>query len=135
MRDAAIIRRCAIATMSLACAATIFSACRGAAARSAADMAGGDPARGAALIAHYGCGSCHEIAGVPGAEGRVGPPLTGIGERIYIAGRLSNSPENLERWIRDPKAVDEKTAMPKLDVGEQDSRDIAAYLYSLKDTR
>jgi cytochrome c551/c552 len=34
---------------------------------------GGDPERGRSLIQAYGCGTCHTIAGVRGARGRVGP--------------------------------------------------------------
>jgi cytochrome c2 len=100
--------------------------------QASADVAGGDPRRGRALIASYGCGSCHEVKGVPGAQGAVGPPLTGVGGRMYIAGRLANTPENLARWIKDPKGVDEKTAMPNLGLDEQDARDIAAFLYDLR---
>jgi cytochrome c1 len=36
------------------------------------------------------------------------------------------------RWIRNPKAVDEKTVMPNLGVTQGDAADIAGYLYSLK---
>jgi cytochrome c len=92
----------------------------------------GDPARGAQLIASYGCGSCHTIAGVPGADGLVGPPLTGIGSRMYIAGRLPTSAENLQRWIRDPQAIDPGNAMPNLGVTANDARDIAAYLLTTR---
>jgi cytochrome c1 len=48
---------------------------------------------------------------------------------MYIAGRLQNTPENLARWIKDPKGVDDKTAMPNLGLDDQDARDIAAFLY------
>ena len=51
---------------------------------------------------------------------------------MYIAGVLPNTPENVARWISDPKAVDEKTAMPKLGVTGADASDIATYIYSLK---
>jgi cytochrome c1 len=61
-----------------------------------------------------------------------GPPLTGIGSRIYVAGVLQNTPENLIRWIRHPKEVDEKTVMPDLGLSQEDATDIAAYLYTLK---
>jgi cytochrome c2 len=88
----------------------------------------GDPARGARLINSYGCGSCHTGAGGQGADGRVGPPLTGIGSRMYIAGRLQTSAENLQRWIRDPQGIDPGNAMPDLGVTPDDARDIAAYL-------
>jgi cytochrome c1 len=47
-----------------------------------------------------------------------------------IAGRLGNSPDNLQRWIRDPQAVSPGTAMPDLNVGERDARDITAFLYT-----
>jgi hypothetical protein len=36
------------------------------------------------------------------------------------------------KWIQDPPAVDDKTAMPKLGVKESDARDIASYLYTLR---
>jgi cytochrome c2 len=95
-------------------------------------MTGGDPARGPALIRHYGCGACHTVAGVEGASGLVGPPLTGIASRSYIAGVLTNEPANMVRWIRDPKGVDSLTAMPNTGVSESDARHIAAYLYTLR---
>jgi cytochrome c len=100
--------------------------------RQAAALTGGDPARGKAAISRYGCASCHTIAGVRGADGLVGPPLTGVASRVYIAGVLQNTPENLMQWIQDPPRVDQKTAMPKLGVTEADARDIAGYLYTLK---
>jgi cytochrome c len=101
-------------------------------AESAAMLTGGDPRRGAALIDAYGCDACHTIPGIRGANAQVGPALGGLVERVYIAGVLRNTPENLVRWIRDPQAVDERTAMPTLGVSESDARHIAAYLYSLR---
>jgi cytochrome c1 len=67
---------------------------------------------------------------VRGATGSVGPPLTGIAKRAYIGGVLTNTPENLVRWIQDPPSVDAKTAMPNVGVTYQDAVDIAGYLYS-----
>ena len=93
---------------------------------------GGDFERGATAITHYGCGSCHTIPGISGAVGLAGPPLSGIASRIYLAGVMQNTPPNMVRWIRNPKAVDEKTVMPNLGVTAQDARDIAGYLYTLK---
>jgi cytochrome c len=95
-----------------------------------APVNGGDAARGAAAIFRYGCGSCHTITQLNYAHGLVGPPLTGLRDRLYVAGMLQNNPENLEHWIRDPKSINEKTAMPNLGVTPQDAMDIAAYLYS-----
>ncbi|HEY9198850.1 MAG TPA: c-type cytochrome [Gammaproteobacteria bacterium] len=79
----------------------------------------------------YGCTSCHVIPGIVGANTHVGPPLDGLAQRRYLAGSLANTPANLVRWIRDPRAIAPGTAMPDLDVGEQDALDMAAYLYTL----
>lgn len=49
---------------------------------------------------------------------------------LYIAGVVSNQPENAVRWIMNPPAVDAKTAMPRLGVTDRDARDMAEYLYS-----
>ena len=120
---------------ALACLALLASACGGmseADAREAAALTGGDPWRGPALLRKYGCQSCHTIPGVVGANGLVGPPLAGIASRSYIAGVLPNAPDNLLRWIQDPKGVDPKTAMPNTGVTPSDARHIAAYLYTLK---
>lgn len=98
----------------------------------AAMLTGGDPRRGAALIEAYGCDACHTIPGIRGANSQVGPALGGVVERVYIAGVLKNTPENMVRWIHDPQGVDDRTAMPTLGVSERDARHIAAYLYSLR---
>jgi cytochrome c len=91
---------------------------------------GGNPRTGKQLIQHFGCGSCHTIPGVPGATATVAPSLDKVKCRQFLAGRLSNTPQNLQRWIRKPRSVDAKTAMPDVGLDEQQARDIAAYLYS-----
>lgn len=91
---------------------------------------GGNAERGKVAIKRYGCGSCHTIPGIMAPRGLVGPSLEGVGQRMYIAGVLSNQPENIVQWIMDPPANDPKTAMPKLGVTERDARDIAEYLYT-----
>lgn len=96
----------------------------------AAAITGGDPLRGEAMFIQYGCGSCHGVKHVRKATGTVGPPLDGIAIRTVVAGKLDNTPENLERWIRDPQHVTPGTAMPDLQVGERDARDITAFLYT-----
>ena len=95
-------------------------------------VSGGDAQRGAAVIDHYGCGSCHTIPGVRGANGLVGPPLLWWSRRTFIAGELPNTPENLVRWIRSPQTVEPHTAMPPLGLSDQQARDVAAYLYTLR---
>jgi cytochrome c len=116
-----------------ACALTIAPILLGGCSRGAANaVTGGNALRGAAAISHYGCGSCHSIHGIPGAHGLVGPPLSDVGKRVYIAGMLANTPDNLEQWVRHPTKINEKTLMPDVGVTSRDATDIAAYLYSLK---
>ena len=96
----------------------------------AAAATGGDPSRGEAMFIQYGCGGCHGVKHVRKASGAVGPSLDGMPVRAVIAGKLANSPANLEAWIRDPQRVSPGTAMPDLNVGERDARDITAFLYT-----
>jgi cytochrome c1 len=93
---------------------------------------GGDAHRGAQVIQQFGCGACHTIPGVTGADGLVAPPLLWWSRRTFIAGELPNTPENLVRWIRSPQSVEPKTAMPTLGLTDQQARDAAAYLYTLR---
>ncbi|MES2405518.1 MAG: cytochrome c oxidase assembly protein [Pseudomonadota bacterium] len=88
--------------------------------------------RGAQLISHYGCGSCHTIPGINGADGLVGPPLTHWSRRTYIAGVLPNDPDNLQFWIQHPQQVVPGVDMPDMGVDQREARDIAAYLDTIK---
>lgn len=94
-------------------------------------VTGGNVHRGQAAFNRYGCGGCHEARGVPQAQGRVGPPLTGIGARAFVGGKLQNTPDNLRRWIEDPQSVTPGSAMPDLGVRPGEARDIAAFLYTI----
>ncbi|MGZ2410661.1 cytochrome c2 [Sphingomonas sp. F9_3S_D5_B_2] len=96
----------------------------------AAAITHGDPWRGEAMFIQYGCGSCHALKNVRNATGTVGPPLDGVALRVIIGGHLTNTPTNMQKWIRDPQQVSPGTAMPDLNVGEQDARDITAFLYT-----
>ncbi len=88
----------------------------------------GNPARGVLAMQQYACTTCHVIPGLVGSRAYVGPPLTGIARRKYLAGTLPNSPENMVRWIREPKSISPDTLMPDLSVSDEHARDIAAYL-------
>ena len=103
----------------------------GSCAEPAGQPVAGDPDRGKALIQSYGCGTCHRIRGVPGADGRVGPSLDRVSQRVYLAGVLPNNPEHMVLWIRFPEGVDPLTAMPNLGVEEAHAIHITAYLHSL----
>ncbi len=93
---------------------------------------GGNIRAGKALLQAYGCGACHVIPGVPDAHGLVGPPLYFWSRRTYIAGELPNTPDNLVKWIESPPSVEPGTAMPTLGVSQQQARDMAAYLYTIR---
>ena len=56
----------------------------------ASTLTGGDPSRAPWLMRRYGCAGCHAIAGLPGADGRVGPALSGLIDRV-IADRTPAS--------------------------------------------
>ena len=90
-----------------------------------------DAGRGRQALYQYACSSCHTIPGVTGSSPNVGPPLKGLASRSLIAGRLTNTSDNLVQWLRHPKAVKPLTAMPDLGVTEADARDMAAYLATL----
>lgn len=92
----------------------------------------GNARQGRQLIQQFGCGSCHTIPGVPNADAYVGPPLNAWSRRIYVAGMLRNTPENLARWIRHPQQIVPNNAMPEMGINERQAQDIAAYLYTLR---
>ena len=92
----------------------------------------GDPEAGRAIIAEVECGVCHTIPGVAGANGIVGPPLEEFGRRQFIAGVLPNQPGVLVRWVMKAPSLVPQTAMPDMPLDEQQARDVAAYLYTLR---
>ena len=112
--------------------ALALSACGNADLPAHLEIAGGDPVRGQEAMSRYGCGTCHQIPGVPGARGLVGPPLSDFGQRSLIAGQLPNRPAVLIDWILNPPALVPDTGMPEIGVAPADAKDMAAYLYTLR---
>jgi cytochrome c2 len=119
-----------MAPLALLTALALLGACDGEAGARASDV--GDPNKGAREIAQIGCGACHIIPGIERADGLVGPPLDHMGRRIFIAGLLRNTPDNMMTWLRNPQAVSPGNAMPDLGLDEDQARDITAYLYTLR---
>jgi putative membrane protein len=101
-------------------------------AASATAALGGDKVQGAELTKQLGCGSCHVIPGIEGANGLVGPSLSQVGDRVYIAGVLRNTPDNMVVWLRNPQSTVPNNAMPDMGLSEQQARDVASYLYTLE---
>jgi mono/diheme cytochrome c family protein len=86
--------------------------------------------RGHDLIVHFGCGACHTIGGVRGADATVGPSLENFSDHRYIAGRLPVNRENTTRWIMHPREIEPRTIMPDLGVTREEAEAITSYLFS-----
>lgn len=121
-----VLRRAVPMLMLCLIAATVLSGC------GRSDAADGGPQRGARLIGTYGCGGCHTIPGIADATGVVGPPLSNIGRRVYIAGMLRNTPDNMVTWLRDPQSIVPGNVMPNMNINRRDAHDLAAYLATLR---
>jgi cytochrome c oxidase subunit 2 len=78
------------------------------------------------------CVSCHAIRGL--APAQVGPDLTHMGSRETLAaGVLTNTPDNLRRWIRDPQEIKPGALMPSFhNLTDQELTDLVNYLESLR---
>ena len=64
---------------------------------------------------------------------RAAPALTNFGSRETIsAGVLTNTPENLARYLRDPQAVKPGVLMPNFHLSDADVEALVAYLEGLK---
>lgn len=92
------------------------------------DAPSSKPAPAPVLFRQHACTACHAIPGVAGSELHVGPPLMGLSRRSLIAGKLSNTEDELVRWIRFPRKIDPETAMPDSGVSEAHARQMARYL-------
>ncbi len=89
--------------------------------------------QGLAVFNQFGCGGCHTIDGTP-AQGKVGPNLTGLGNRsVIVAGALQNNAADLTQWIHDPTAIIPGTVMPAFSgLSPQQMTALTAYLEGLK---
>jgi cytochrome c len=92
-------------------------------------LTGGNAGRAPPLLRRYGCGGCHTIPGVPGADGQVGPPLGQFRQRVFIAGSLPNTADNLVKWVARPSDFHPGSAMPDTGISNSEARDVAAFLY------
>lgn len=95
-------------------------------------MVQSNPDRGRQVIEQVGCAACHAIPGVDWPRGTLGPPLDGFAQQTLIAGRVPNRPDTLAAFVRDAPSVDPQSAMPPMPLSQQESRNVAAYLYTLR---
>ena len=112
--------------------ASLLAGCRNSGAPAHLHVADGDAERGRMVVGRIGCGVCHAIPNVKGARGRVGPSLEAFGSRAFIAGRMPNRPGTLVQFVRNAPSLEPGTAMPELPLDDQEARDVAAFLYTLR---
>jgi cytochrome c oxidase subunit 2 len=109
-----------------------FAAWEQAQLRASAPPAGGLAQQGEQLFMQMSCVNCHAIHGT-NAKAHVGPDLTHFESRQQIgAGILDNTPENLDRWLRNPQDVKPGVAMPNFQFTENQVAQLAAYLETLR---
>jgi cytochrome c oxidase subunit 2 len=78
------------------------------------------------------CVMCHTVRGTS-AGGTVGPDLTHVGSRQYIAaGTLPMSRGNLAAWIIDPQRIKPGVNMPLIKLDPEEVQPLARYLEGLK---
>jgi hypothetical protein len=46
------------------------------------------------------------------ARGKLGPNLQGVGGRVYLAGRITNTPDHMIALITNPSALAPGTVVP-----------------------
>jgi cytochrome c oxidase subunit II len=89
-------------------------------------------AEGRATFESLSCVNCHTVRGTA-AKGRFGPDLTHLMSRFTLAsGTLSNRPEELRRWIRDPQEVKPGSLMPAMQLSDDELNGVVAYVSTLK---
>lgn len=92
---------------------------------------GGIAADGARLFQTMACMNCHTIRGTAAAA-RVGPDLTHLADRATIgAGVLTNTPENLSKWLANPQRYKQRSLMPNMKLSDTEVKSIVAYLEAL----
>jgi cytochrome c oxidase subunit II len=88
-------------------------------------------ARGLELFKTGVCAQCHTVQGT--SNGRVGPDLTHVASRPYIAaGSYQNTREHLAQWISDPQAIKPGIQMPMNQYSDEDLNSLVTYIESLK---
>jgi cytochrome c oxidase subunit 2 len=80
-----------------------------------------------------GCGACHSVRGTA-ASGRIGPDLTHVGGRGFIAGgTMPTRRDTLRAWIADNQDIKPHNRMPEFAAFAAEDLDaIAAWLETLK---
>jgi cytochrome c oxidase subunit II len=95
-------------------------------------------ARGLADFRQMTCASCHAIGEATPPMGpvptpRAAPDLTHVaGRETLAAGLLTNTPDNLALWLKDPQAIKPGSHMPSVHLTRHQIADLVAYFETLK---
>lgn len=92
----------------------------------------GQAAAGRDLFMNQPCAGCHTVRGTP-AGGKVGPDLTHVRSRAELGAlTFENTPQNLAKWIVNAQSIKPGSLMPPIQLTQQQSAEIVAYLEQLK---
>lgn len=84
--------------------------------------------RGEQVIETDSCSSCHTVRGTS-ADGTVGPDLTHVGDRAFIAaGTVPNNRGNLSGWIANSQTIKPGNKMPPQQLSPGDLHAVVAFL-------
>ena len=82
-------------------------------------------AQGKQIYQEKSCIVCHSQ--------EIGPDLTHLGSRETLAaGVLTNTPDNLAKWLQNPQAVKPGSHMPNFNLSDSDIKALVAYLEASK---
>lgn len=85
-------------------------------------------AAGERLFESLSCVECHTMAGT-GSDAAIGPNLTKVSTRRLLAGGvLTNTPEHLAQWLKNPQAVKPGCKMPNFKLTDDEVAQLVAYL-------
>jgi len=92
-----------------------------------ADLSGASAKQGETLFTELGCRACHSASREEDSQTRRIPNLADAGVKLRA--------DWVFEYLKDPKAYNPDTPMPKLDITEADRANLTAYLVTLKDNR
>jgi cytochrome c oxidase subunit II len=109
-----------------------FQAWRNGQVQPAASSRESDAATGRQFVTSHTCAACHTVRGTA-AAGTLGPDLTHVASRLYIAaGLLPTTRGSLAAWIVDPQTIKPGNNMPMVPMSANDVTSVSAYLATLK---
>jgi cytochrome c oxidase subunit 2 len=99
------------------------------------DPASEEAGRGAQTFREMTCAQCHAVGAVNGAgpSPTAAPDLTHLASRSTLgAGVLTNTPENLALWLKDPQRIKEGSHMPSLKLRKHQIAELVSYFETLR---